>query len=168
MKIAGLVHDSIVDGPGIRYVVYTQGCSLCCLGCHNPQTWDFDGGNEISVEKIINDMLTNPLTDGLTLSGGEPFEQAADCISLAAVARERGLNVWVYTGKTFEEIFAEAKQKTDAYKLLSLTDVLIDGRYIAKERTLALKWRGSKNQRLIDVQKSLKTGNGEMLNENNC
>ena len=160
MRIAGLVQDSIVDGPGLRYAVYTQGCGYECDGCHNPGTWDYKGGNEIKLRDIINDMLSNPLTDGLTLSGGEPLDQAADCAGLAAVARKNGLNVWVFSGKTFEEILKEAKTDKDVLNLLEQTDVLVDGRFILKERTLSLKWRGSKNQRVLDIQKSLKTGNG--------
>ena len=160
MKIAGLVQDSIVDGPGLRFVVFTQGCQFRCEGCHNPDTWDSTGGTEVSVESIINDMLSNPLTDGLTLSGGEPFEQAADCVNLAAVAREKGLNVWVFTGKTFEELQEESKIDYAIAELVKLTDVLVDGRYIHEERTLSQKWCGSKNQRILDVQKSLVLGKG--------
>jgi len=165
MKIAGLVHDSIVDGPGLRYVVFTQGCRFCCEGCHNPDTWDFKGGTDISVDDIIDEMLSNQLIDGLTLSGGEPFDQAADCISLAAASRQKGLNVWVFTGMTFEELQAEAKREPKITGLLELTDVLVDGRFILSERTLSLKWRGSKNQRILDVHKSLKTGNGELYDD---
>ena len=160
MRIAGLVQDSIVDGPGLRYAVFTQGCKLCCTGCHNPDTWDFGGGIEISVNDIIKKMLSNPLTDGLSLSGGEPFQQAADCASLAAAARENGLNVWVYTGKTYEELHEEAKSDSEILKLLTQTDVLVDGRFILAERSLSIKWCGSKNQRIIDVQKSLIAGKG--------
>ena len=165
MRIAGLVHDSIVDGPGLRYVVFTQGCSLCCEGCHNPDTWDQQGGYETTVDDIIKDLISNPLTDGLTLSGGEPFEQAASCASLAAFARTKGLNVWVFSGRTFEELQNDAKSDNDISNLLTQTDVLVDGRFVLKERTLSLKWCGSTNQRVIDVQKSLKTGKGELYYE---
>jgi len=149
MKVAGLVQDSIVDGPGLRFVVFTQGCSIRCEGCHNPDTWDFDSGIEITIAGIIDEMLSNPLTDGLTLSGGEPFEQAADCASLAATAHENGLNVWTFTGKTFEELIMEAKVDHDVKRLLEQTDVLVDGRFILTERTLSKKWCGSRNQRVI-------------------
>jgi len=162
MRIAGKVHDSIVDGPGLRYVVFTQGCDRYCDGCHNPETWDINGGSDIPVNDIINEMLSNPLTDGLTLTGGEPFLQAADCAGLAAAARDRGLNVWVYTGKTFEELLEEAELKPAVQQLLTLTDVLVDGMFIKSERTLSLKWRGSRNQRVLDVKQSLKAGKGEM------
>jgi len=158
MKIAGLVHDSIVDGPGLRYVVFVQGCMLRCDGCHNPDTWDAGGGTEVSVDEIIKEMLSNPLTDGLTLSGGEPFGQAADCVSLAAAAHEKGLNVWVFTGKTFEELHEESRTDPSVEELLKLTDILVDGRYIDTKRTLSQKWCGSANQRVIDVPESLIAG----------
>ena len=163
MRVAGLVQDSIVDGPGLRYVVFTQGCRICCDGCHNPDTWDYNGGTEISVEDLVKEMLSNPLTDGLTLSGGEPFDQAADCVSLAAVARENDLSVWVYTGKIYESLVEEAITKPAMSELLALTDVLIDGMFIAAERTLSKKWCGSKNQRILDVKKSLLAGKGVLL-----
>lgn len=152
-----MIQESIVDGPGFRYVVFTQGCKRCCEGCHNPGTWDSDGGTEVKVDYIIDEMLSNPLTDGLTLSGGEPFEQAADCASLAAAAHGNGLNVWVFTGRTFEELLTEADSEPAVEKLLTLTDVLIDGSFILADRTFELKWCGSRNQRVVDVQKSLRS-----------
>ena len=158
MRIAGIVQDSIVDGPGFRFVVFTQGCGLRCEGCHNPATWDVDGGDDISVDKLIEEMLSNPLTDGLTLSGGEPFMQAAECVKLAAAARSKGLDVWAYTGYTFEELVEKAKTEPSVAELLELTDVLVDGPFTLAERTLSLRWRGSKNQRVLDVPESLKTG----------
>ena len=159
MKIAGLVQDSIVDGPGLRFVVFTQGCHIRCEGCHNPDTWNPGGGTEISLDEIVSEMLSNPLTDGLTLSGGEPFDQAADCASLAAVAHENGLNVWTFTGKTFEELLVEAKVDYNVERLLEQTDVLVDGRFVLEERTLSKKWCGSKNQRVINVREYLEKDN---------
>ena len=158
MRIAGVVHDSVVDGPGIRFVVFTQGCAQECEHCHNPGSLDPNGGTEISVEDIIKEMRSNPLTDGLTLSGGEPFLQAASCALIAEAARKDGLNVWVYTGLTFEELLLKAEIDTDVRRLLDLTDVLVDGPFIYAERTLSLKWRGSRNQRIIDVPASLVSG----------
>ena len=158
MRIAGLVQDSIVDGPGLRFVVFTQGCDLSCEGCQNPDARDMTGGTEISVDEIITEMTGNPLTDGLTLSGGEPFAQAADCAGISAAARERGLNVWVYSGYSFEELSARAENEPDVKELLESADVLVDGRFRLEERTLSLKWRGSRNQRLLDVKKSMETG----------
>jgi len=158
MRIAGLVQDSIVDGPGLRFVVFMQGCELCCEGCHNPDTWDRGGGTETTVEKIITEMSGNPLTDGITMSGGEPFLQAAECVALAAAARDRGLNVWVYSGFTFEELLVRASKIAEVRSLLELTDVLVDGRFILSERSLMIKWRCSRNQRMLDIPKSLASG----------
>ena len=158
MRIAGTVQDSIVDGPGFRFVVFTQGCEKCCEGCHNPATWDIHGGTEMTVEEVVTEMFSNPLTDGLTLSGGEPFLQAAECAELAAAAREKGLNVWVYTGYSFEELISRTETEPEIGALLKLTDILVDGEFILAERTLSLKWRGSRNQRLLDAPKSLTAG----------
>jgi len=158
MRIAGLVQDSIVDGPGLRFAVFTQGCELCCDGCHNPSALDVRGGSEVAVGEIIAEMDKNPLTDGLTLTGGEPFLQAADCVLLAAAARGKGLNVWVYSGATFEELLVLAGSDSSVRELLGLCDVLVDGRFILSERSLSVKWRGSRNQRLVDLPKSLASG----------
>ena len=110
------------------------------------------------VDEIISEMLKNPLTDGLTLSGGEPLQQAGECVSLAMAAREKGLNIWVFTGYTFEELLFKAIAEPDVNRLLELTDVLVDGAFVLSERTLELRWRGSRNQRIIDIPKSLKAG----------
>ena len=158
MRVAGTVQDSIVDGPGFRFVVFAQGCDLRCEGCHNPATWERGGGEDIPVDELVAEMLGNPLTDGLTLSGGEPFLQAAECEKLAAAARKEGLNVWAYTGFSFEEIYAKSKVEPSTLGLLRLLDVLVDGPFKLSQRTLSLKWRGSKNQRVLDLPKSLETG----------
>jgi len=155
-----MIQDSIVDGPGLRFVVFAQGCRLRCEGCHNPGTWDLQGGDEVSADEIIAQMLSNPLTDGLTLSGGEPFLQSDDCVRIAAAARERGLNVWTFTGYTFEELLPVAEYRP----LLELTDVLVDGPFVAGERSFDLKWRGSRNQRVVDVPKSIEAGAAVELN----
>ena len=156
MRIAGTVQDSIVDGPGFRFTVFTQGCSHHCPGCHNPQTHDPSGGTEHTVEELLERMRSNPLTDGLTLSGGEPFEQPEDCLLLAQGAHESGLNVWSYTGYLVEFL---CDQGTEAQKaLLREVDVLVDGPFLLDQRTLSLPWRGSRNQRVIDVPKSLENG----------
>ena len=158
MRIAGLIQDSIVDGPGLRFVVFTQGCDLFCEGCHNPDARNMDGGTEMTVDEVISEMLSNPLTDGLTLSGGEPFVQAADCARLAAVARQKGLNVWAYSGYEYGELITRAESEPDVKALLEQLDVLVDGRFELARRTLTMKWRGSQNQRFIDVKKSLSAG----------
>ena len=156
MKIYGLVQDSIVDGPGWRFVCFVQGCPHHCPGCHNPDSHDFSGGTEMTTEEVIAKMLSNPLTDGLTLSGGEPFAQAEDCLAIAKAAHQHGLNVWSYSGWTYDYLLSEG---SDAQKsLLREIDVLVDGRFILEQRSLTLAWRGSPNQRVIDVQASLAAG----------
>ena len=154
IRIAGLVNDSIVDGPGFRFSVFTQGCPHGCPGCHNPQTHDFAGGKDADTGEIIRQFLDNPLLDGITLSGGEPFCQCEACAELARAAKDAGLNVWAYSGYTFEELM----EKPEAVELLRHVDVLVDGPFILAQRTLDAKWRGSKNQRLIDVPASLNSG----------
>lgn len=154
MRIAGLTQDSIVDGPGFRFTVFVQGCAHHCEGCHNPQTHDPAGGREMTTEEIIREMRSNPLTDGLTLSGGEPFDQPQDCLTLALAAKESGLNVWSYSGYLFEQLLADEKKS----QLLKELDVLVDGPFVLSQRSLALAWRGSRNQRVIDVPKSLAAG----------
>ncbi len=156
MRIADYVQDSIVDGPGLRFTLFTQGCPHCCPGCHNPQTHDCNGGKEMPVAEVIRLMRSNPLTDGLTLSGGEPFAQAEDCAEIARAARESGLNVWTYSGWTFEQLLVDARP--GVRELLTLTDVLVDGPFLLPERSLTLRWRGSRNQRILDVPRSLTAG----------
>ena len=156
MRIASTVSDSIVDGPGLRFTVFTQGCPHRCPGCHNPDTHDPAGGREAAVEELAEKLLSNPLTDGLTLSGGEPFCQAAECARLAAIAREKGLNVWVYTGYTYERLIAG--EVPGAMELLAQTDVLVDGPFVEAQKSYAALFRGSANQRLIDVPRSLAAG----------
>ena len=156
MRIFGLVQDSIVDGPGFRFTCFVQGCPHHCLGCHNPESHDPRGGKEMTVEEVEAELLKNPLTDGLTLSGGEPFAQAEDCLKLAKTAHEHGLNVWSYSGWTFEHLRDAGTEAQRA--LLAELDVLVDGPFLLAERTLSLPWRGSRNQRVIDVPASLAAG----------
>lgn len=151
IRIAGIEEESIVDGPGIRMVVFTQGCKHNCPGCHNPESHSFDGGYLMDIEEILEDIKSNPLLDGLTLSGGDPFEQWEASSILAREVRKLGLNVVTYTGYTFEEIL-----KVDGFKKLLLeTDILIDGKYEEEEKSLLLQFRGSKNQRIIHVKRFL-------------
>ena len=149
MRIANTVSDSIVDGPGLRFTVFTQGCPHRCPGCHNPGTHDPAGGREVSVAELAAELSGNPLTDGLTLSGGEPFCQAAECAALARIAWERGLNVWAYTGYTYERLLAG--EVPDALALLEQVDVLVDGPFVEAEKSYAALFRGSANQRLISA-----------------
>ena len=158
MKIAGLVQDSIVDGPGLRFTVFTQGCPHGCPGCHNPETHDISGGKEVPVEDIVEEMLSNPMTDGVTLSGGEPFMQPGDCAEIAERAKAAGLNVWAYTGYTFEKLLELGKEEPAILRLLRQVDVLVDGPFVLEKRSLSIPWRGSTNQRLLDVPRSLSRG----------
>lgn len=156
MRIYGLIQDSIVDGPGFRFVCFVQGCTHHCPGCHNPDSHDPSGGQELSVEEIGAQLLKNPLTDGLTLSGGEPFEQAEGCLALARLAHSRGLNVWGYTGYTYE--YLRAQGTPDQQALLDELDVLVDGPFLLDQRRLSLPWRGSANQRVIDMSATRDAG----------
>ena len=151
MRIYGLVQDSIVDGPGLRFVCFVQGCPHLCPGCHNPGSHDPCGGTVMTVNEIASQMLSNPLTDGLTLSGGEPFDQEVGCLALAKIAHAHGLNVWCYTGYTLDFLMENGteEQKT----LLAEVDVLVDGPFVLTERSMDLRWRGSRNQRVIMLRK---------------
>ena len=154
IRIAGLVNDSIVDGPGFRYAIFTQGCPHNCPGCHNPETHSFTGGKCVDTREIIENFRKNPLLDGITLTGGDPFCQPAPCAELARTAHESNLNVWAYSGYLFEEILADPAMRA----MLEEVDVLVDGPFLLAQRTLSLRFRGSKNQRLIDVRRSLESG----------
>lgn len=154
LKVAELVNDSIVDGPGFRFTVFTQGCPHGCEGCHNPQTHDPAGGYEVAVSEIVEKIKDNPLLDGITLSGGEPFLQAGELTPLAEAVQALGMNVIAYSGFTFEELL----MREDAAALLGHVDILIDGRFLLSQRSLELRFRGSQNQRIIDVPQSLATG----------
>ena len=156
ISLSGVTGDSIVDGPGLRFTVFTQGCPPRCPGCHNPQTHDPNGGSWADTEDILAAAAENPLLDGITLSGGDPFLQPVPCLALAEGAHKIGLNVWTYTGYTWEALWEE----NDAEKLALLkeSDVLVDGPFLLAERSLELQFCGSRNQRLIDVKKSLAAG----------
>ena len=146
--------DSIVDGEGLRAVIWTQGCPHDCPGCHNPQTHAFDGGTSVGSESILEQLKAHFYLDGVTFSGGEPMAQAAACGELAQAVHHLGMNVWCYTGYTWEALM-EA-QDPDQSMFLEQIDVLIDGPFMLAQKSLNLKLRGSANQRLIDVQASLK------------
>ncbi len=155
IKIAGIVEESIVDGPGIRFVIFTQGCPHKCKGCHNPQTHDFNGGKNIDIDEIVSKINENPLLKGVTLSGGEPFMQAKQLSSLVDKV-DKKLDIITYTGYKYEELLKEANEDNSFMELLSRTDILIDGRFELENKKENLKYRGSSNQRAIDVKQSLK------------
>lgn len=153
LRISGIERESIVDGDGIRYVIFTQGCPHHCPGCHNPQTHSFDAGKFVSVDELFADISKRKdYIDGITLSGGEPFCQSDQCSVIAEQAQKMGLTVWCYTGYLFEELYG----RND--RLLNHIDILVDGPFIQQKRSLTLEFRGSTNQRLIDIPASLEAG----------
>lgn len=149
LRVAGIEPESIVDGPGFRFAVFVQGCPHNCPGCHNPQTHPFEGGKVMSVEEIFQEFKRNPMLKGITLSGGEPFCQAAPLAKLAEFVHSACKDVVVYTGYTYEELAVSSD--TAIQTLLSETDLLVDGPYIEAQRDIELRFRGSGNQRMIDM-----------------
>ena len=158
VRIAGVVRESIVDGPGLRFVVFCQGCPHHCKGCHNEETHDFSAGYDCEIEKILKAVDANPLLDGVTFSGGEPLCQPEPFLKLAREIKKRGLNLVVYTGYTYEALQERIEREEALRELLELTDLLIDGPYIEEERDLTLLFRGSANQRVIDMEKTREEG----------
>ena len=155
LNLSGLIEDSIVDGPGIRTTVFSQGCPHHCPGCQNPDTWDFGCGTDMAEETIVDIVRSNPLCRGVTFSGGEPFAQAEGFAKLAVLLKAQGYEVASYSGYTFEQL----QQGTPAQRtLLECIDVLIDGPFIRAEKSLELSFRGSRNQRILDVPASLAAG----------
>ena len=163
---ADLQSDSIVDGPGLRTVIWTQGCAHHCKGCQNQQTWDFEGGGLVPISMVLEAIDELECQSGITFSGGDPMFQPEACAEIAKYCKDKGYNIWTYTGFTFEEILKMAKNNPAYLDFLSNIDVLVDGRFILEERDLSLLFRGSRNQRLIDVQRTLKTGKVTLLDEN--
>lgn len=163
INIAGYVEESIVDGEGIRFALFTQGCNHNCLGCHNPETHPFCGGSTISDDIVLQAIKENPLIDGLTLSGGDPLFQASNLLNLARKCNLEGINIWLYTGFVFDEFikFIKGEQcdkriNADMIELLHLVDIVVDGPFILSQRSLQERFKGSLNQRIIDCKKSLK------------
>lgn len=154
-----ITFDSIVDGPGLRAVVWSQGCKHNCIGCHNPQTHSLNGGIVVDTKDIIDKIKSKKLQSGVTLSGGEPFLQADAMAEIAIAVKEIGLNVWSFTGFVFEDLID--KKNVNYFsniRLLNNIDILVDGKFDENKKDISLKFRGSSNQRIIDVQKSLKLG----------
>lgn len=156
--LAGIVNDSITDGSGLRLALFAQGCPKRCEGCHNPQAQPFEGGTEYGIDEIMEIIKRNPLLSGVTFTGGEPFSQAAAFAVIAEKVKETGLNVCVYTGYTFEKLVDMLETPPEYKKLLENTDILIDGEFVQSMRNLDLKFKGSENQRVIDVPASLAAG----------
>jgi len=164
MRLSGITQESLVDGPGLRYVIFTQGCPHQCPHCQNPETWDKDAGKEYSARQLIRLLKQQKKKkQGVTFSGGEPFLQAAELAEVARAARQMGWDVVTYTGFTYEELTAD--NNDDIKALLSASDILIDGKYVHALRDIGLKFRGSSNQRLIDVAQTQKNGRIVLWNE---
>lgn len=156
LKLAGVVRESIVDGPGFRYVIFTQGCPHHCKGCHNPQTHSFDDGYEADIDEIIAEIKKNPLLKGITLSGGEPFCQAEALVPLVKRVREMGKDVFAFSGYTIEQLIEIGKTKPAVKELLLMCDTLVDGPFILEKRDIELQFRGSSNQRVINIKEYFK------------
>lgn len=164
LRISGCVPESIVDGPGIRFVLFVQGCPHACPGCHNMHTHDFAGGYEADMETILSAIRQNPLISGITFSGGEPFCQAGALCELGERIREMGKPILIYSGYTFEQLVGMSEEDPDILRLMQLASILVDGRYIEQKRDLSLRFRGSSNQRIIDLPLSLGTGKPVLAN----
>ena len=158
IRIAGIVRESIVDGPGLRFVVFTQGCPHRCPGCQNPQTHDFEGGQLVDISQLVELMEKNPLLKGITFSGGEPFAQPEAMAALAEEVKAHSWDLLIYSGYTFEQLMKMGETRPAVRRLLELGDVLVDGPYLEAQRSLELKFRGSRNQRVIDLPASLAAG----------
>ncbi len=151
IRLAGIVRESIVDGPGLRFVVFVQGCPHKCEGCHNPETHDFLGGSMTTTAKIWAEIEKNPMIKGVTFSGGEPFCQPRELAEIGKAAREKGLHVMTYSGFTYDVLLKKAETDEGVRELLSVTNYLVDGPFVASQRDLSLLYRGSKNQRVLDI-----------------
>jgi len=155
LRVSGVIPESITDGPGIRFTIFTQGCAHNCPGCHNPSTHDYNGGEDRDTEELLDALRHDPMITGVTLSGGEPFDQAGALLGLAREVRAMGLELAAYTGYLYEELLAMGGDRAE---LLKLCDVLIDGPFIMAKRNLDIRFKGSENQRIIDVPESMASG----------
>ncbi len=159
IMLSGIVEESIVDGPGIRYVLFTQGCPHKCKGCHNPQTHDLNSGTYTEIDKIVEDINKNPLLKGITISGGEPFLQATQLSKLISKLDKNKLDIMVYTGFEYEYLINNSNEYNNFKSLIDSADILIDGKFDINLKSDSLPFRGSINQRSIDCKKSIESGN---------
>ncbi|WP_366924835.1 anaerobic ribonucleoside-triphosphate reductase activating protein [Metallumcola ferriviriculae] len=165
IRVAGVVRESVVDGPGIRLVIFSQGCPHGCPECHNPDTHDPNGGKVETVENLIKMVKAAPLIRGVTFSGGEPFYQAGALAELGEQLKNlgKGHDIFTYTGFLFEELVALSKINDDYRRLLAVSDFLVDGPYLKDQKDLGLPFRGSRNQRIIEVKHSLELGEAVLV-----
>ena len=154
VRLAGVERHSSVNGPGVRYVVFSQGCPHHCKGCQNPETWAEDKGHLLAISSLIEDIKKTKYLDGITFSGGDPLYQAEALLEIIKGLKETGLSFWCYTGWTYEEI-RDGKAGEAAKEALSYLDVLVDGPFIREKKSTSCLFRGSTNQRLIDLKKSV-------------
>lgn len=158
IRLSGIAYESLVNGPGIRRVLFSQGCLHNCKGCFNQDTHSFEGGELLDMDKILDDIRENPILKGITFSGGDPLEQADKFAYIASGIKKIGLNIWCYTGYTFEYILQHQYEREGWHDLLQHIDVLVDGEFEEEKKDEHIRFRGSSNQRIIDVQESLKSG----------
>ncbi len=158
IRIAGTIRESVVDGPGLRFVIFAQGCRHGCKGCHNTDTWDLSGGTPVKPEELLEQIKTTGLIRGVTFTGGEPFLQAAPLARLGRGIKKLGLDVITYTGYTLEELLVLSNEDRAIKELLLVSDYIVDGPFILAERDMELPFRGSRNQRIINVTESIQSG----------
>lgn len=154
IRVCGIEPESIVDGPGFRYVLFVQGCPHRCKGCHNPESWDPEGGYDMTVREIVDELKARPNIKAITFSGGEPFEQARPLVDLARYLGGMRFSIMSYSGYTLEELEEKAEKDPAVGELLGMIDILVDGRYVEELRNLTLTYCGSENQRVIDMKKT--------------
>ena len=164
VRLAGIGYESLVNGPGMRRVFFAQGCKHKCKGCFNPETHSFEDGEIMDMDKLIKDVLDNPILKGVTFSGGDPIEQAHSFAYMAKAFKNSNLNIWCYTGYTFEKLLEVMKVDTAISELLNNIDVLVDGRFEINNKEEGLRFRGSTNQRIINVKESLNQNKVVIMN----
>lgn len=164
VRLAGIAYESLVNGSGMRRVFFAQGCKHKCKGCFNPETHSFEDGEIMDMDKLIKDVLDNPLLKGVTFSGGDPIEQAHSFAYMAKSFKNYNLNIWCYTGYTFEKLLEVMKVDTAISELLNNIDVLVDGRFEINNKEEGLRFRGSTNQRIINVKESLNQNKVVIMN----
>ena len=168
LRLAGVIRESIVDGPGFRFAIFCQGCPHHCPGCHNPQTHDFAGGVPGNMEEILKEIRENPLLSGVTFSGGEPFCQPEALAELGRKVKAMNKHLMAYSGYTYEQLLELGKKRPAILELLELVDILVDGPFIEAEKDLTLSFRGSSNQRLIDLKKTKECGTVTLYQDDYC
>ena len=158
IRLSGIIHESLVNGPGLRRVLFSQGCKHNCKFCFNPETHSDNGGDLFDMDEIINDINDNPIISGVTFSGGDPWEQADKFAYISKNIQRSNLNIWCYTGYTYEYILEKKDKRIGWNELLNNINVLVDGKFEQDKYDEGLKYRGSSNQRIIDVKESLNKG----------